>query len=132
MFQKLDEVESHFKEIEEKLQSSDVVSNQPLFQKLSKEHSSLQPVVVTYREYRILKTNQEQNEAIVTLYRHYAKENDTQGLYRVLLRLADSDPSNLDVQNNLAQISLLLNAQPEEARRMAAEIFRKNPSNPAY
>ncbi len=80
----------------------------------------------------LTKRPEKQNEAIVTLYRHYAKGKDTQGLYRVLLRLADSDPSNLDIQNNLAQISLLLNAQPDEARRTAADIYRKKPSNPAY
>ncbi len=80
----------------------------------------------------LTKHPEKQNEAIATLYRHYAKSNDTQGLYRVLLRLAESDPSNLDVQNNLAQISLLLNAQPEEARRTAADIYQKKPSNPAY
>jgi predicted Zn-dependent protease len=36
------------------------------------------------------------------------------------------------VQNNLAQISLLLNAQPEDARRMATVIYQKKPTNPAY
>jgi Tfp pilus assembly protein PilF len=80
----------------------------------------------------LTKHPEKQNEAIGTLYRHYAKESDTQGLYRVLLRLAESDPSNLDVQNNLAQISLLLNAQPEDARRMATVIYQKKPTNPAY
>lgn len=80
----------------------------------------------------LTKHPEKQSEAIATLYRHYAKSSDTQGLYRVLLRLAESDPSNLDVQNNLAQISLLLNAQPEEARRTAADIYQKKPSNPAY
>ena len=80
----------------------------------------------------LTKRPDKQSEAIATLYRHYAKSSDTQGLYRVLLRLAESDPSNLDVQNNLAQVSLLLNAQPEEARRMAADIYQKKPSNPAY
>jgi tetratricopeptide (TPR) repeat protein len=80
----------------------------------------------------LTKHPEKQNEAIATLYRHYAKNSDTQGLYRVLVRLGESDPSNLDVQNNLAQISLLLNAQPDDARRMAADIYRKKPSNPAY
>jgi len=69
---------------------------------------------------------------MATLYRHYSKSSDTQGLYRVLLRLSESDPTNLDVQNNLAQISLLLNAQPDEARRNAADLYHKMPSNPAY
>ena len=42
MFHKLDEVEAHFQDIEVRLTSPAVVSNQILFQKLSKEHSGLQ------------------------------------------------------------------------------------------
>jgi predicted Zn-dependent protease len=75
---------------------------------------------------------EKQKDAFVALYQHYAKTSDTQGLYRVLVRLAELDSTNLNVQNNLAQVSLLLNANPEEARRQAAEVYRKSPTNPAY
>ncbi len=80
----------------------------------------------------LTKHPEKQNEALATLYQHFAKNSDTAGLYRVLLRLAEADPLNLDVQNNLAQISLLLNAQPDEARRIAADIHKQKPANPAY
>src|SRR5256714_14081609 len=73
-----------------------------------------------------------QNEAFLTLYRYYAKSGDTQGLYKVLARLFETDPANLNVQNNLAQVSLLLNVNADEARRLAADAYRKAPSNPAY
>lgn len=73
-----------------------------------------------------------QNEAFASLYKHYAKTQDTQGLYRLMVRLAELQPDNLDIKNNLAQIGLLLNAQPDDARRIAAEIHRKAPSNAAY
>jgi thioredoxin-like negative regulator of GroEL len=78
------------------------------------------------------KRPEKQKEAFLALYRNYAKGGDTQGLYRVLNRLAEFDPNNLDVQNNLAQISLLLDANPPEARRAAAEVYHKSPTNPAY
>jgi hypothetical protein len=78
------------------------------------------------------KRPEKQKDAFVALYRHYSKRADTQGLYRVLLRLAELDSSNLNVQNNLAQVSLLLNANPEEARREAAEVYHRAPTNPAY
>jgi len=68
---------------------------------------------------------EKQQDAFVALYQHYAKTADTQGLYRVLVRLSELDSSNLNVQNNLAQVSLLLNANPEEARRVAAEVYHK-------
>jgi hypothetical protein len=75
---------------------------------------------------------EKQKEAFLALYRHYSKSADTQGLYRVLLRLFETDPTNLDVQNNLAQISLLLNANPDEGRRLATDLYQKAPTNPSY
>lgn len=73
-----------------------------------------------------------QNEAFMILYQHYAKVSDTQGLYRVLVRLAELDSADLRVQNNLAQISLLLNADVDRARRMAADLYQKEPTNGAF
>lgn len=73
-----------------------------------------------------------QNDALYALCRIYAKANDTRGLYRVLLRLFESNPSETSVENNLAQISLLLHADPNEACRLASDVYHKAPSNPAY
>jgi thioredoxin-like negative regulator of GroEL len=73
-----------------------------------------------------------QNEALQALYRLYAKSGDAEGLYRVLVRLSQADPDNLNIENNLAQVSLLLKADQEEARRLAAGVYQKKPSNPAY
>ena len=71
-------------------------------------------------------------EALQTLYQHYAKLGDTTGLYRTLLRLVETLPNDLALQNNLAQISLLLGADVERARKVAAEIKGKEPLNEAY
>lgn len=73
-----------------------------------------------------------QNEAVQTLYRYYVKVNDTQGLYRVLARWTELAPDNLDIRNNFAQVSLLLDANAGEARRIAADLYQRAPSNPAY
>jgi hypothetical protein len=78
------------------------------------------------------KRPEKQKEAFLALYRNYAKAADTQGLYRVLVRLSELDATNLDVQNNLAQVSLLLDANPTEARKLAADVYNKSPNNPAY
>lgn len=80
----------------------------------------------------LAKYPEKQNDALQTLYRLYAKNGDTQGLYRVLVRLFESNRDNLNVENNLAQVSLLLDANQEEARRLAADVYHKMPSNPAY
>lgn len=73
-----------------------------------------------------------ETETLSFLYGHYAKANDTQGLYRVLLRMAEKNPDDLNVQNNLAQTSLLLGAEPDRARKLAAETHKKDPNNPSY
>ena len=80
----------------------------------------------------LAKHPEKQKEALVALYQQYAKAADTQGLYRVLVRLSELDANNTNVQNNLAQVSLLLNANPDDARRAAAEVYHKAPTNPAY
>jgi tetratricopeptide (TPR) repeat protein len=80
----------------------------------------------------LAKHPEKQKDAFVALYHHYAKATDTQGLYRVLVRLSELDSTNLNVQNNLAQVSLLLNANLEEARRAAADVYHRSPTNPAY
>jgi hypothetical protein len=71
-------------------------------------------------------------EALQALYQHYAKLGDTRGLYRTLLRLVETWPKDLALQNNLAQISLLIGADVERARRVAAETRSKEPLNGAY
>jgi tetratricopeptide (TPR) repeat protein len=80
----------------------------------------------------LAKHPEKQKDALQDLYRYYAKHRDTPGLYRVLARLAEINPENLDVQNNLAQVSLLLDAKPDQARRIAADTYHKMPSNAAY
>ena len=71
-------------------------------------------------------------KALETLYEHYAKAGDTPGVYRVLTRAIELEPANLTMQNNLAQIALLLGANVEEARRKAAELYAREPANAAF
>jgi hypothetical protein len=80
----------------------------------------------------LTKQPETQLEALHGLYQKYADAGDTLGLYRVLLRLAEIQPDDARAQNNLAQISLLLNADVERARKLAADLYRKEGSNPAY
>jgi predicted Zn-dependent protease len=80
----------------------------------------------------LTKQPETQLEALHRLYQKYADGGDTLGLYRVLVRLAEIQPDDARTQNNLAQISLLLNADVERARKLAADLYRKERSNPAY
>ena len=78
------------------------------------------------------KTHETRLEALQLLYQHYARTGDTGGVYRVLLRSAEIAPDNLTMQNNLAQVSLLLDADADRARKIAAELVKKEPTNAAY
>lgn len=73
-----------------------------------------------------------QNEALQNLYQQYFEAKDTFGLYRVLGRLAELQPKDPGIQNNLAQVSLLLNIDTERASKAAADVYHKESSNPAY
>jgi cytochrome c-type biogenesis protein CcmH/NrfG len=70
--------------------------------------------------------------ALQTLYDHYIKSGDTQNLYRVLLHLHELRPNDTDVQNNLAQVSLLLNLDTDRGQQLAHDVYEKNPKNAAY
>ncbi|HEY5036506.1 MAG TPA: hypothetical protein VII74_05185 [Chthoniobacterales bacterium] len=70
--------------------------------------------------------------ALQKLYTYYAQERDTTGLYRTLTRLVAVMPNDLTVQNNFAQISLLLKAEPGRALALAREVHEKQPANPAF
>ena len=66
------------------------------------------------------------------LYEFYASRRDTQELYRVLVHLEKVRPTDLSVRNNLAQISLLLNLNPDQAYRAPREVYEQEPKNPDY
>ncbi|CAA9268802.1 MAG: hypothetical protein AVDCRST_MAG42-3318 [uncultured Chthoniobacterales bacterium] len=78
------------------------------------------------------KTHETRMEALQLLYQHYAKTGDTGGVYRVLLRSTEIVPDDLTVQNNFAQVSLLIEANPDRARKIAAELAKKEPTNAAF
>src|SRR5207302_4828156 len=66
------------------------------------------------------------------LYDFYASRRDTQELYRVLVHLEKVRPTDRSVRNNLAQISLLLYLNPDQAYRVAREVYEEEPQNSDY
>ncbi|MGI8891789.1 MAG: hypothetical protein ACR2G0_13540 [Chthoniobacterales bacterium] len=73
-----------------------------------------------------------QREALQTLYRYYAEQRDTTGLYRALSRLVAVMPDDPAVRNNFAQISLLLKAEIFRVRGMARDLHEAHPHDAAY
>jgi len=72
------------------------------------------------------------DEALQALYTHFATKGATQDLYRVLLRRHETRPNDLDVQNNVAQVSFSLNMNIERAQKLARDLYEKEPNNAAY
>jgi predicted Zn-dependent protease len=82
--------------------------------------------------WNLTKSPEVRRDALQQLYQFYASRSDTAGLYRVLLRGVEAAPDDLMVQNNFAHVALLLNLETERARRIAADVARKEPANAAY
>ena len=55
MFQKLEDVEKRYVELTKKISDPEVIADQAEWQKLMKEHSSIEEVVQKYREYKKVK-----------------------------------------------------------------------------
>ena len=61
MFEKLEAVEKRYEELNELIAKPEIIANQAEWQKLMKEHASIEDVVAKYREYK--KANDDMNEA---------------------------------------------------------------------
>jgi predicted Zn-dependent protease len=71
-------------------------------------------------------------DALGALYRYFVKNGDTENLYRVMLHQLELRPNDLNVQNNFAQLSLLLNLNADRGQKIAREVYEKDPKNEAY
>ena len=115
---------------------------------LAEKQASVQPALLSLltratsewrweKEWRELLWNltkypETQFEAMQNLYQKYSNDGDTAGLYRVLIRLVELVSDDERIQNNFAQVCLLLNADVERARKLAEHLYQKERTNPAY
>jgi len=65
MFEKLDEIERKYEELNELLVDPKVISNHELYRRLVKEHGELEEILRAYREYRSVLRDLEEAEEIV-------------------------------------------------------------------
>jgi predicted Zn-dependent protease len=72
------------------------------------------------------------DDALRTLYGYFARNDDTENLYRVLLHQVELHPDDSNIENNFAQLSLLLNLNAARGQKAAREVYEKDPKNPAY
>ena len=78
------------------------------------------------------KQTDSQLEALHTLYKRYIQMGDAGGLYRVLNRLLEIEPADQAVQNNFAQVALLLKVETDRAGKMSSDLHREQPANATF
>ena len=65
MFEKLEEVEKRYEELTKMISDPEVISNHAEWQKLMKEHASIEEVVLKFREYKKEKKSMEEAEELM-------------------------------------------------------------------
>ncbi len=65
MFEKLETVEKRYEELTKLISDPEVISNHAEWQKLMKEHASIEDVVLKFREYKKVKQSMEEAEELM-------------------------------------------------------------------
>ena len=129
MFEKLEAVEKRYEELTKQIADPEVIANQAEWQKLMKEHASIEDVVLKFREYKKMKqamkeaeelmADPEMKELAETEY-YEAKENLPKIEEELKILLIPKDPD--DDKNIMCEIRA--GAGGEEAALFAGTLFR--------
>lgn len=129
MFQKLEDVEKRYEELNTKISDPEVISNQNEWKKLMKEHAEITDIVEKYREYKKVKQSLEEAKAMLDdkELRELAEleiEEDKEKLPKIeeelKILLIPKDPN--DDKNVICEIRG--GAGGEEAALFAGTLFR--------
>lgn len=111
MMDKIEELERRYQELEALLSDPAVISNQPEFRKLSREHSDLSELVAAYRRYRkVLSEISENREMLADPDMKEMAEDELKGL--------EAEKEQLDADIRL----LLLPKDPNDDKSVILEI----------
>lgn len=129
MFQKLEDVEKRYEELNVKISDPEVISNQNEWKKLMKEHAEITDIVEKYREYKKVKQNLEEAKAMLDdkelrelaeMEMEEAKEKLPKIEEELKILLIPKDPN--DDKNVICEIRG--GAGGEEAALFAGTLFR--------
>ncbi|MBQ6992697.1 MAG: peptide chain release factor 1 [Clostridia bacterium] len=111
MFQKLEDVEKRYEELNSKISDPEVISDQQTWQKLMKEHAGLVDVVAKFREYKKAKQDLEQAKEMLN-------DKDLKELAEMeMLELKDKLPK---IEEELK--ILLIPKDPDDDKNIICEI----------
>ena len=132
MLTKLKSIEDRYKELNDKVSDPDVIADMPQWQKYIKEHASIEPVVLKYREYKqaeegieeakeMLKEDLDADfEEMVKLEAEEHEENLEKTLEELKVLLIPKDPN--DERNVIVEIRA--GAGGDEGGIFAGDLFR--------
>jgi peptide chain release factor 1 len=111
MMDKIEELERRYQELEAMLSDPAVISNQPEFRKLSREHSDLSELVAAYRRYRKVLVDISDNREMLA-------DPDMKEMAEDELKALEAEKEQLDAEIRL----LLLPKDPNDDKSVILEI----------
>ena len=129
MFEKLEAVEKRYEELTKMIADPEVISNHTEWQKLMKEHASIEDIVLKFREYKKIKQSMEEAEELMQdpemkelaeMEYYEGKENLPKIEEELKILLIPKDPD--DDKNIMCEIRA--GAGGEEAALFAGTLFR--------
>ena len=113
MFNKVKEIEERFDQLEKALSRPEIIRDQKLFQKYSKEHSQLSPIVMAFRKYNSLQAEIEGNKTLLN-----DPDPEMRKLAREEIDALREDLSQLEIELKV----LLLPQDPNDEKNIILEI----------
>jgi peptide chain release factor 1 len=113
MFQKIKEIEDRYKQLENELVRPEIIRDQSTYQKYTKEHSHLSPIIKTFRRYQSIQEEIESNRSLLD-----DPDPEIKKLAREEIELLKSSLSNLEMDLKL----LLLPQDPNDEKNIILEI----------
>ena len=103
MFHRLDSVEQRYLKLEQELSNPDILDNQKEYQKITREHAEIAPLVETYRQFKKLSQQLQENQDML------AQEDDLE-----MLELIKHDVAKLRKELDAAETELKLMLAPKD------------------
>lgn len=113
MFAKIKEIEDRYEQLERALSNPDIIKDQKIYQKYSKEHSDLSPIVNSFREYNSVQEEIESNKSLLDDPDQDIKKLAREEIESLKFRLSD-------IENKLKL--LLLPKDPNDEKNIILEI----------
>ena len=111
MFEKIEELERRFQELESLLADPEVIGNQAEFRKFSREHADLSALVDAYRRYRKVLADISDNRELLS-------DQDMKEMAAEELNSLETEKERLEAEINL----LLLPRDPNDDKNVILEI----------